>query len=84
MGNKDKKMSNQERGKILWAKLLDVEKSGKLYKAESRKDLAEMVGWYASWVGGLIHRGFLTESIHHYNDYGAPVYRYALTGRTPD
>jgi hypothetical protein len=84
MGTRDKKKSHYERGRIFWARLKELSDSGKLYRIENRKELNKSVGASSAWASGLIRRGVLSESVHHFDDLGKPVYRYSLTGKEPD
>ena len=63
-----KDMSVREKGKVLFARLQELEADGTLSKAKTRADVARLVGYpeerakagYA-WVSNLIRRGHVSE-----------------------
>ena len=78
-----KKLTNRERGKILYSRLLDIDSNGKLSLAKNRKDICETIGCAPSWIDGMIRRGFVTETLGGFEN-GKAVNYYALTGKRPD
>lgn len=87
--NKD--MTVREKGKVLFARLKELEEDGTLSKAKSRADVARLVGYpeerakagYA-WVSNLIRRGHIKESILEWTPSGKMVAEYHTTGSMPD
>lgn len=87
----DKPMSVRAKGKVLFARLEELDKDGTLSKAQSRADVARLVGYpkerakagYA-WVSNLIRRGHITETIRGYSPSGVADCEYHLTGTNPD
>lgn len=87
--NKD--MSVREKGKILFARLQELEENGALSKAQNRADVARLAGYpeerakagYA-WVSNLVRRGHLTEIIREWTPSGRMIAEYHLTGSAPD
>mgnify|MGYP007022363187 CR=1 FL=1 len=86
-----KGMSVREKGKILFARLQELEEDGTLSKAKSRADVARLVGYpeerakagYA-WVSNLIRRGHVSETIQEWTPSGKMVAEYHITGSAPD
>lgn len=86
-----KGMSVREKGKVLFARLQELEEDGTLCKAKSRADVARLVGYpeerakagYA-WVSNLIRRGHISETILEWTPSGKMVAEYHTTGSTPD
>lgn len=86
-----KDMSVREKGKVLFARLQELDNDGTLSKAKSRADVAKLVGYteerakagYA-WVSNLIRRGHLTETIQEWTPSGRAVAEYHLAGSAPD
>lgn len=86
-----KGMSVREKGKILFARLQELEENGTLSKATSRADVARLVGYTEerakagySWVSNLIHRGHIKETILEWTPSGKVVAEYHTTGSMPD
>lgn len=87
----DKDMSVREKGKVLFARLQELEEDGTLSKAKTRADVARLVGYaeerakagYA-WVSNLIRRGHLTETIREWTPSGKMIAEYHLAGSMPD
>lgn len=87
--NKD--MTVREKGKILFARLEELDNDGTLSKAKTRADVARLVGYpeerakagYA-WVSNLIRRGHLSETIQEWTPSGKMVAEYHITGSVPD
>lgn len=87
--NKD--MSVREKGKILFARLQELEEDGTLSKAQTRADVARLAGYpeerakagYA-WVSNLVRRGHLTEIIREWTPSGRMIAEYHLAGSAPD
>lgn len=84
-------MSVREKGKVLFARLEELDKDGTLSKAQTRADVARLVGYsrerakagYA-WVPNLIRREHLTETIRGHTPSGIAVCEYHLAGTRPD
>lgn len=84
----EKPMSVREKGKVLFARLEELDRNGMLSKAKSRADVARLVGYnkerakagYA-WVSNLIRRGHITETIRGYSPSGVADYGYEERGR---
>lgn len=87
----NKNMSVREKGKVLFARLQELEEDGTLSKAKSRADVARLVGYpeerakagYA-WVSNLIRRGHIRETILEWTPSGKMVAEYHTTGSMPD
>lgn len=86
-----KNMSVREKGKILFARLQELEADGTLSKAKSRADVARLVGYTEerakagySWVSNLISRGHIRETILEWTPSGKMVAEYHTTGSMPD
>lgn len=87
--NKD--MSVREKGKILFARLQELEEDGTLSKAQTRADVARLAGYpeerakagYA-WVSNLVRRGHLTKIIREWTPSGRMIAEYHLAGSAPD
>lgn len=86
-----KDMTVREKGKVLFARLEEMDNDGTLSKARSRADVARLVGYpeerakagYA-WVSNLIRRGHLSETIQEWTPSGKMVAEYHTTGSMPD
>lgn len=86
-----KNMSVREKGKVLFARLQELEEDGTLSKAKSRADVARLVGYteerakagYA-WISNLIRRGHVSETILEWTPSGKMVAEYHTTGSMPD
>lgn len=86
-----KDMSVREKGKVLFARLQELEADGTLSKAKTRADVARLVGYseerakagYA-WVSNLIRRGHVSETIQEWTPSGKMVAEYHTTGSMPD
>lgn len=86
-----KDMSVREKGKVLFARLQELEADGTLSKAKTRADVARLVGYteerakagYA-WVSNLIRRGHISETIQEWTPSGKMVAEYHTTGSMPD
>lgn len=87
----NKSMSVREKGKVLFARLQELEADGTLSKAKTRADVARLVGYteerakagYA-WVSNLIRRGHIKETILEWTPSGKMVAEYHTTGSMPD
>lgn len=87
----DKPMSVREKGKVLFARLEELDKDGMLSKAKTRADVARLVGYseerakagYA-WVSNLIRRGHVSETIQEWTPSGRMVAEYHTAGSMPD
>lgn len=88
---KKNKMSVREKGKVLFARLQELEADGTLSKAKTRADVARLVGYpeerakagYA-WVSNLIRRGHIREVIQEWTPSGRMMAEYHTTGSVPD
>lgn len=65
---KGETMTPKQRGKILFERLVELDKSGEITKATNRTELARLVGAPEgqrgySWVSNLVNRKHLTETI---------------------
>ena len=86
-----KDMSVREKGKVLFARLQELEADGTLSKAKTRADVARLVGYseerakagYA-WVSNLIRRGHVSETIQEWTPSGKMIAEYHTTNKTPD
>ncbi len=86
-----KDMSVREKGKVLFARLQELEEDGTLSKAKTRADVARLVGYseerakagYA-WISNLIRRGHVRETILEWTPSGKMVAEYHTTGSMPD
>ena len=86
-----KDMSVREKGKVLFARLQELEADGTLSKAKTRADVARLVGYseerakasYA-WVSNLIRRGHLSETLQEWTPSGKMIAEYHVTGSMPD
>ena len=87
----NKNMSVREKGKILFARLQELEADGTLSKAKTRADVARLVGYpeerakagYA-WISNLIRRGHVSETIQEWTPSGKMIAEYHTTGSVPD
>lgn len=87
----EKPMSVREKGKVLFARLEELDRNGMLSKAKSRADAARLVGYnkerakagYA-WVSNLIRRGHITKTIRGYSPSGVADCEYHLANSRPD
>ena len=86
-----KDMSVREKGKVLFARLQELEADGTLSKAKTRADVARLVGYTEerakagySWVSNLISRGHIRETILEWTPSGKMVAEYHTTGSMPD
>lgn len=86
----NKNMSVREKGKILFARLQELEADGTLSKAKSRADVARLVGYPEerakagySWISNLISRGHVSETIQEWTPSGKMVAEYHTTGSMP-
>ena len=87
----NKKMSVREKGKVMFARLQELEADGTLSKAKTRADVARLVGYTEerakagySWVSNLISRGHIRETILEWTPSGKMVAEYHTTGSMPD
>ena len=86
-----KDMSVREKGRVLFARLKELEADGTLSKAKTRADVARLVGYseerakagYA-WVSNLIRRGHIKEIIQEWTPSGKMIAEYHTTGSMPD
>lgn len=86
-----KEMTVREKGKVLFARLQELEADGTLSKAKTRADVARLVGCpeerakagYA-WVSNLIRRGHVSETIQEWTPSGKMIAEYHTTGSMPD
>lgn len=85
-----KDLSVRQRGRLLFAKLQELDNDGTLSKATSRADVATLVGYTEeqakagySWVSNLIRRGHLSETIQEWTPSGKMIAEYHTTGTKP-
>ena len=88
---KKNKMSVREKGKVLFARLQELDEDGTLSKAKTRADVARLVGYPAerakagyAWVSNLIRRGHVSEVIREWTPSGKMIAEYHTTGSMPD
>ena len=86
-----KDMPVRRKGKVLFARLKELDEDGTLSKAKTRADVARLVGYTEerakaghAWVGSLISRGYLSETILEWSPNGKRVAEYHMTGSVPD
>ena len=86
-----KGMTARKKGKVLFARLKELEEDGTLSKAQTKADVARMVGYPEEraaagymWVSGLIKRGYLREIIQGWKPGEGMVAEYHTTGSMPD
>ena len=86
----EKGLSVRERGKLLFARLQELDNNGTLSKATCRADVATMVGYTTeqakagySWVSNLIRRGNLSETMLEWSPSGRMVAEYHVK-KSPD
>ena len=83
------KMTPRERGKLLFARLEEAERDGRLGKAKDRRDVAEIAGYERdavagyNWVSSLISRGNMSETLRGWGKNGVREAEYHLAKR-PD
>lgn len=87
----NKGMPVREKGKVLFARLKELEADGTLSKAKTRADVARLVGYSEerakagySWVSNLISRGHISETIQEWTPSGKMIAEYHTTGTMPD
>lgn len=78
----EKPLTAMEKGKLMWGKIVEAEKSGRLQQAKSRVDVAHIAGYTDdkrgySWASNMIKRGAIVETI-----YAPGEYTYAV-GQAP-
>lgn len=78
----EKPLSAMERGKLMWEKIVEAEKDGRLQQAKSRVDVAHIAGYTDdkrgySWASNMVKRGAIVETI-----YAPGEYTYAI-GEAP-
>lgn len=80
----------REKGKILFARLKELDEDGTLSRAKSRADVARLVGYSEerakagySWVSNLISRGNLSETILNFTPSGKAEAEYHVVS-SPD
>lgn len=78
----NKNLSPQEKGRLRWERLNELDKIGALQKITSRKDIALAVGIQnlpagVTWVASMVKQGVLIETLTGYNNY-KPVYEYHI------
>lgn len=79
----EKDLSVRQKGKLLFARLQELDNDGTLSKAKNRADVATMVGYTDerakagySWVSNLISRGNLRETILEWTSRGRIIAEY--------
>lgn len=78
----EKPLSAMEKGRLMWARIEEAEREGRLQQAKSRADIASIAGYTDgkrgySWASNLIKRGAIVETI-----YAPGEYTYAI-GKAP-
>ena len=78
----EKPLNVMEKGKLMWAKIEEAEKSGLLQQAKNRIDIAHIAGYTdgkrgRSWASNMVKRGAIVETI-----YGPGEYTYFI-GKAP-
>lgn len=78
----NKGISPQEKGRLRWERLNELDKMGVLQKITTRRQLASAVGIQsqatgATWVGSMVSKGAITETLIGYDNY-KPIYEYHL------
>lgn len=84
---KGETMTPKQRGKILFERLVELDKSGEITKATNRTELARLVGAPEgergySWVSNLVNRKHITETIVGRNG-GRYLKEYHLAKKRP-
>ena len=87
----NKNMGVMKKGKVLFARLQELDSDGTLSKAKTRADVARLVGYseeranagYA-WVSSLIKRGYVSETVQGWTPNGKMIAEYHMTGSKPD
>lgn len=70
----EKPLTAMEKGKLMWEKIVEAEKSGRLQQAKSRVDVAHIAGYTDdkrgySWARNMIKRGAIVETIYAPGEY---------------
>ena len=78
----EKPLTAMEKGRLMWEKIVEAERDGRLQQAKSRVDVASIAGYTDdkrgySWASNMIKRGAILETI-----YGPGEYTYAI-GNAP-
>lgn len=86
----NRNMSVRDKGKLLFARLKELDDDGTLSKAKSRADVARLVGYSEerakaghSWVSNLIRRNNLSETILNFTPSGKMEAEYHVVS-SPD
>lgn len=87
----EKPLTVRAKGRVMFARLQELDANGTLSKAETRADVARLVGYTEerakagySWVSNLISRGHLRETVLEWTPSGKMVAEYHTTGSMPD
>lgn len=67
-------LTAMEKGKLMWEKIVEAEKGGRLQQAKSRIDVAHIAGHTDdkrgySWASNMIKRGAIVETIYAPGEY---------------
>lgn len=70
----EKPLTAMEKGKLMWEKIVEAEKDGRLQQAKSRLDVAHIAGYTDdkrgySWASNIIKRGAIVETIYAPGEY---------------
>lgn len=71
----EKPLNVMEKGKLMWAKIVEAEKSGRLQQAKNRIDVAHIAGYTdgdrrgSAWVSNMVKRGAIVETIYAPGEY---------------
>lgn len=86
---KQNNLSPQEKGRLRWQRLKEIDASGELQFIKTRKELAVACGFQEgeakglSWAGNLYQRGYLSE-VNVGFENGKKIKEFHLTGKEPD
>lgn len=87
---KNIKLTDNQRGKLRWNKLKELDESGELSFIKNREQLALACGYTSEqknssnvWIYGLVKKGYLTEVLTGFVN-GKAEREYHLTGKEPD
>lgn len=86
---KKNQLSKRQQGKLRYAKLQELDKSGEMSFATTRNELAQMVGFPQgsktgiSWVNNMVNRGYISESLVGLES-GKMRKEFHITSKVPD
>lgn len=69
-----KSLSSMDKGRLMWGRVMEAEKDGRLQQAKDRNDIASIAGYTErrrgySWVSNLIKRGAIVETFYAPGEY---------------